>query len=50
MVEPLNEARGQLSAIKDANYILVGAPVTPGYADYASAVAAASGHPWLRMI
>jgi len=45
MIEPLDEARLELSHIDPNNYILTDAPGTPGYRDYASLTAAASETP-----
>jgi len=45
MVEALDEARPQLPAIAAENYILVGAPATAGYRDYAEVVRDASDAP-----
>ncbi len=45
MIEPLDEARTQLPSIKADRYILVSAPSTKGYRDYAELVRAASDAP-----
>jgi acyl-CoA synthetase (AMP-forming)/AMP-acid ligase II len=45
IIDALDDARSQLPSIDDANYIVVGAPATAGYRDYAQLTRAASADP-----